>query len=266
MGKKVIFDSHEDFVYQILHKPYLKNRIIQAIVSSLFGGFQKFITLFIDKIIVVTDLMVPRFNEKKTVVISNFPLINELNASAIQKSKDVSFVYAGGLFYIRNIKEITLAYSALPNKTQFHILGNWDTKEYETVCKNLPEWKNINYHGKVSFEKAQELIAFSHIGILILKSTPNHLLSMPIKAFEYMYNGLPFIASDFPYWRTLFSECAIFVDPENVEEITNAMNLLLTNNELRGKLSKRGKELIVERYNWNKEEVKLINLYKGLVS
>ena len=194
LGKKVIFDSHEDFVYQILHKPYLKNKVVRSLVSIVFSFFQSFITLFIDKIIVVTDLMVPRFDERKTVVISNFPLINELSALPIQKSEKISFVYAGGLFSVRNIKEIILAYSALPIKTEFHILGNWDTKTYESICKKLPEWKNIIYHGKVSFEDAQKIIAKSHIGILILKSTPNHLLKFQYEtwllSFEHLQKKL----------------------------------------------------------------------------
>lgn len=265
LGKKVIFDSHEDFVFQILHKPYLKNKIIRNTVSALFNFFQSIISLFLDKIIVVTDPMLPRFDKKKTVVISNFPLINELNHYQAKKTEQVSFVYAGGLFAVRNIKEVTLAYSALPQKTEFHILGNWDTKSYESICKNMPEWSNITYHGKVSFEKAQEIIAQSHIGILILKATPNHLLSMPIKAFEYMYNGLPFIASDFPYWKSLFPECAIFVDPNDISAITDAMDKLLKNDDLRANLSKRGKELILEKYNWNIEEVKLLQLYQDLL-
>ena len=264
-GKKVIFDSHEDVVFQILHKPYLKNKILKSVVSNTFRSFQWFISLFLDKIIVVTDLMVPRFKNSKTVVISNFPLISEPSFQYdIIDSGSPAFVYLGGLSKIRNIKEVVLAYGALPHKTTFNILGSFDTPHYEAICKALPEWNQINFYGQVNFNEAQKIIAKSQIGILVLKSTPNHLLSMPIKAFEYMQKGLPFIASDFPYWRKLFSDCAIFVDPENSEEITNAMNLLVTDNHLRSTLGNKGKQLVKDKYNWNQEEVKLILLYKEL--
>lgn len=266
-GKKVIFDSHEDVVFQILHKPYLKNKILKSVVSNAFRFFQWFITLFLDRIIVVTDLMIPRFEKSKTVVISNFPLISELALQAdLKASNSPAFIYLGGLSEVRNTKEMVLAYGALSHKTTFNILGSFDTKNHETICKALPEWKLVNFFGQVKFNEGQKIIAKSDIGILVLKSTPNHLLSMPIKAFEYMQNGLPFIASDFPYWRKLFSDCAIFVDPENIEEITNAMNLLVTDSHLRNALGNNGKKLVEEKYNWNHEEAKLILLYKELAT
>lgn len=263
-GKKVIFDSHEDVGFQILHKPYLKNKQLKLLISNLFLFFQWFVSFFLDKIIVVTDLMLPRFNINKTVVISNYPLLIESDLD-VKKSDIISFIYLGGLSEVRNTKEIVLAHEALSHKSNFNILGSFDSINYESFCKSLPHWNQINYYGQQTFYKAQKIISQSHIGILVLKSTPNHLLSLPIKAFEYMYNGLPFIASDFPFWRNLFADCAIFVDPENIDDISNAMNLLLTDGDLRNTLGNNGKKAVLEKYNWIKEESKLILLYNELL-
>ena len=48
-----------------------------------------------------------------------------------------------------------------------------------------------------------ELYARSVVGLVVLQTAHNYVDSLPIKMFEYMAAGLPFIASDFPLWKRL---------------------------------------------------------------
>ena len=54
MGKKVIYDIHENNPASILSKPYIKSKIVQQIVSKVFDLFEKGTVNFFDAIITTT--------------------------------------------------------------------------------------------------------------------------------------------------------------------------------------------------------------------
>jgi len=85
--------------------------------------------------------------------------------------------------------------------------------------------------------------------------------------FEYMASGIPFIASDFPFWREIISDsnCALFVDPQDPQAIAGAMQWLLDNPEEAAAMGRRGRAAVEERYNWEAESGKLIALYRRLL-
>ena len=89
---------------------------------------------------------------------------------------------------------------------------------------------------------------------------------MPIKMFEYMAAGLPFVASDFELWNDIIQKypCGICVNPGNIEEIRNACKLLMNNPELAQSYGRMGREAVVNEFNWNIEVVHLLQLYETL--
>jgi glycosyltransferase involved in cell wall biosynthesis len=91
--------------------------------------------------------------------------------------------------------------------------------------------------------------------------------SIPNKLFEYMSVGLPVIASNFDHWKEIVigNRCGVCVDPKRPEEITKAIVFLKNKPEERKKMGKRGRKAILNKYNWKKEELKLINLYKKII-
>ena len=70
------------------------------------------------------------------------------------------------------------------------------------------------------------------------------LRSIPTKAFEYMATSLPMIMSDFPLWRDLFHECALFVNPLDPHDIAEKMTMLIDDVELRRRLGRAGRQLV----------------------
>ena len=80
--------------------------------------------------------------------------------------------------------------------------------------------------------------------------------------------GLPLIASDFPFWRKIMGEsnCALFVDPKNPNEIAEAIQCLLTHPDEAEEMGLRGRAAVLERYNWDTQATKLVNLYSGLIA
>lgn len=95
----------------------------------------------------------------------------------------------------------------------------------------------------------------------------HYLDSLPVKMFEYMSAGIPVIASNFPLWKEIIekNQCGVCVDPLNPLEIAKAIEYVLKNDEIAKKYGKNGRMLIENKYNWEKEEKKLINIYERLL-
>ena len=124
----------------------------------------------------------------------------------------------------------------------------------------------INFIGKLTRQKVNELYGKSRAGIVIYQPAKNHFESQPIKLFEFMAAGLPVVASNFPLWEKIVrdSGCGICVDPTNVLEVRNACVFLLDNLDEAEKMGKIGYKHVIEKYNWSNEEKKLLNLYLTL--
>ena len=82
-----------------------------------------------------------------------------------------------------------------------------------------------------------------------------------------MEAGIPVVLSDFPIWREILNhyKCGISINPDNKEEIIDAINMLLDNPQLAKEMGENGRKAVEEKYNWRTEEKKLLNIYNTLL-
>jgi len=78
---------------------------------------------------------------------------------------------------------------------------------------------------------------------------------------------LPVIASNFPLWKEIVegNNCGLTVDPMDPKAIAWAVEYLLERPELMEEMGRNGRNAVLEKYNWEKESIKLLNLYRSLV-
>jgi glycosyltransferase involved in cell wall biosynthesis len=90
---------------------------------------------------------------------------------------------------------------------------------------------------------------------------------MPIKLFEYMAAGVPVIASNFPLWRSIVegSGAGLIVDPEDPHAIASAMRWILANPSQAAAMGMRGRQAVLDRFNWNTEAAKLLAMYDRIL-
>ncbi len=115
-------------------------------------------------------------------------------------------------------------------------------------------------------QETAKILAKSKAGIVTFYPLPNHIDAQPNKMFEYMAAGIAVICSDFPYWKEIIEDnnCGICVNPLDENEISNAINKLMSDSDLAKHMGENGKKLVTQKYNWDIEEKKLIQLYKEL--
>jgi glycosyltransferase involved in cell wall biosynthesis len=249
---------------QILAKPWLP-KPLRKLVSSALEKYEDKIARECDAIITATVFIRERFlkQNKNTVDINNFPILKDF-ATTDAKAKNNTIIYVGGITRIRGI--IEMIKSVERANATLVLAGNFDKPELQKECEALTGWKHVDYHGFVNREKITELLYNSAAGIVTLQPTINYLDSLPIKMFEYMLAGIPVIASDFPFWKDIIEkyECGICVDPMNPVEIAKAIKTILGDKDLAVKMGENGKKVVLEKYNWEVEEKKLLELYASL--
>ena len=124
----------------------------------------------------------------------------------------------------------------------------------------------MKHHGFIDQRSTFKILQNVRAGLVLFHPEPNHFEALPQKMFEYMGAGLPVIASDFPFWRDILSEsgCGIFVDPQNPREISQAIEYVLTHPREAEEMGRRGQAAVLQKFNWDTEAEKLIQLYGAI--
>lgn len=266
-GKKVIYDVHEDVSKQILSKTWIP-KPFRKITSTLVKGIEKIADKFLDSIISATPTIDNKFSNNNSIVVQNFPILNELVSINRNNNKNI-VTYIGGISASRGIKEMVEAVGLLPKKynTKFLLAGKFSTKKLKEECKKIDGWRKVDFQGWIGRRKMMKILSNSKAGLVLFKPGPNHIKSQPNKMFEYMSASLAVIASDFPLWQKIIAgnKCGINVDPEKPEEIAEAIKYLFDHPEEAKKMGMNARKAVEKKYNWSLEEKKLLNLYKKLL-
>lgn len=117
------------------------------------------------------------------------------------------------------------------------------------------------------FTEMKGLMRQSRLGFVLYPSDVNYASRIPIRIFEYMAAGVPFVASDHPTTK-LFTEgqgVALLAAAGDTAAFAEALGELLDDPERQREMSARGPQLVLERYNWELESRRLVDLYDDLL-
>ena len=262
LGKKVIYDIHENNSASILSKPYIKSKILKYLLSIAFNIFEQFSVKFFDALVTARPDISSRFKHKKILTLRNFPILpnfSRLDCINIEKTKP-AIIYVGGMSIIRGINELLDAFENL-DEYELWLLGPVNDPHLESRIKSGS--RNVRYFGVVEPFEIFSYIQKADAGIINFLDAPNHVTSLATKPFEYMACGKPMIMSDFEYWRDTFGESSLYVDPSDIDKIREVIVKLLSNQELMSKMGKLNKHLAEDVYNWYEESQKLVKMYES---
>lgn len=271
MGRRVLYDAHENVPDDILTKQYLP-AWVRKVVSATMGMLEQIGARFFDGVIAVTPTIAGRFPQDKTVLIRNFPLVEEwLCLEPIPYAdRPACLAYVGRISVDRGIKTMVEAMGRLPagSKARLMLAGLFDTPALKAEVKKTGGWERVDDRGWLSQDELRRALREVRIGLVPLHPWPSYLSSYPIKLFEYMAAGIPVIASDFPLWREIIGkrECGLLVDPLDPRAIAEAIQWLLAHPNEAARMGEKGREAVAAEFNWADEGARLCQFYRKLLS
>lgn len=268
-GKKVIFDSHEFYREQIKEKYYIP-KILRNLTSFLYGIYETYICRRIDAVIQVCTLEGRNYfkgRAKKTIFLTNVPIIKEFNQKIkIPFKERKNITYIGSIAYERGITQIIKAtYKA---GSRLILAGNFINEDYKKEMIRLHEYSVVDYLGFLNNNEIKEVLNECLAGASTLLNIGQYykIDTLPTKVYEYMLMALPVILSDTPFARKIVNEykIGICVNPENIEEIAQAITYFMQNPSIAEQMGQNGREAVYNFLNWEREMDKLIQLYISL--
>lgn len=266
-GWRVVYDVHEDYRQQILNVRF--SWLFRRTASYGYAMLEWIGSRVFTRIVAATPHIASRFPEHKTVLVQNFPILDELSAPRCVSYTKLpeQFAYIGGITVYRGAREMVDAIAGLHrDNVTLHLAGRFDPQNLADEVKARVGWQKVNYFGWVNRDGVAEILSNSRSGLVILHPRENYILSYPVKLFEYMAAGLPVIVSDFPLWRQIVEEagCGLLVDPLDVEAVTEAMRWILDHPAQAEQMGQRGRQAVISTYNWEREAEKLVACYRDL--
>jgi len=267
LGKKVVFDAHEDLPMQVLAKPYL-SKWVKKPLSWGVAKYEQYACRRFDHVIAATPYIRDKFlNFTHSIDVNNYPIIQELSSDIQWKDRKNQVCYVGVISKIRGNLENVEAMGYVNVKTKFKLAGMTYEEGFFKELESNENWKRVEFVGKLERDGVKLLLEESKIGLVTLHPTINYRDALPVKMFEYMLAGIPVIASDFPILQDIINQeqCGICVNPLDSQAIGEAIEHLASNDTEAEKMGERGKKAVLEKYNWGIEESKLLAVYEEVL-
>jgi glycosyltransferase involved in cell wall biosynthesis len=269
LGKRVIYDVHEDVSTQTLIKEWLP-QYCRSSVARLAVGLEGIADRVFDGIVVATETIGARFSSSKSFLVRNFVQQSSVRTTQFTpyRYRPRRVVYAGINSRRRGLIEMVRAIGMVRPPVELVLLGSFSPPNLLDECRGIPGGERTVPRGHVLPSEVLAILAESRVGIAVLHPTRNYIDSLPTKIFEYMHAGLPVVVSNFPILASIVhgSDCGLVVDPLDPAAIACAIGTLLDNPESAEAMGRRGREAVLREYSWDSESVRLIECYGRLLA
>jgi glycosyltransferase involved in cell wall biosynthesis len=272
LGKRVIYDVHEDVPKSILGKTYLAPAAVRPLAATSRLVEQTASRAFDLVVLARDDIMESFAGHPRTLLIRNYPSRAAFPEVTRVDRGDGEFLvaYSGGLTLGRGAVQMLDALARVPDRCRprLVIFGKFGPAELESQMRAHPAFGRVDYRGWVPYETLPAQLARADAGIVCFQPEPNNVNAGPTKLFEYMACGLPVVASNFPLWREVIEghDCGICVDPTDPDAIAAALTRLADDPVRRRSMGENGRRAVLQVYNWEAEAERLLGAYARLLA
>jgi glycosyltransferase involved in cell wall biosynthesis len=269
IGKRVIYDAHEDVPRDILIKNWIP-RNLRRPVSLIAAVLEWFTGRILSGVVAATPVIARRFPRSRTALVQNFADLSEFSVpdgSARRASHAIAYV--GSVTAERCAIEMIEAVARIERfpDARLIIAGKIESDTLTSRLAEMEGWVRVDYRGFQSRQGVAGILAEAAAGLAIFHPVQSYIESQPVKMFEYMATGLPVIAADFPRFREIVegNRCGICVPPRDPVAIATAIEWIFDHPTEAQEMGRRGRSLVLDAFNWEGQERSLLQLYQRVL-
>lgn len=275
--KPVVYDVHENYPEEMLARYWVPD-CFRPILFHIVRFGQCIFSRLVKNVILVTPTQKKHFLSKAYNI---FYLYNYASEKLLSQVKDDYMtrpdlvIYTGSCYESNGLSLLLevalLAKSSIPtlkfafpdrfgNNEEYRqeILKKiirYGLQDIVTIYPNLPPHELFSIVNKATIAISPDL------------RTPNRVLAIPTKLFEFMAAGLPIVGSDLPYALDLFtrSKVGILAQPESPESFLRAIKKLVNDRSLGFEIGKNGQRVFMEKFTWESQIPGLLEFYNTIL-
>lgn len=283
LNAELIYDSHEIYLETVNQfYPDIKGwkgwkykwviYAIRRIGRSIENKLLKKARLFITTNESYAGYFGNKYGHTPEVILMNCPETRKIAKQNLIRTQfgwddhDMIILYQGVFNKGRGLEELIQSTQYMPKHFKTVLLGfGLLEKELKQLSSKFQVDDRVFFMDKVEHSELLDYSASASIGVLILdKFNKSKELSSANKIFEYMAAGIPIIATDLPENHRIIveCECGVLINTKNPKEIAKEIGLILEDVEKMETMGINGQNAYLDRYNWEKQEEKLLNALK----
>jgi glycosyltransferase involved in cell wall biosynthesis len=270
-----VFDVHEHYPEEFAETrfpPWMR-----PIVRGGLAVFMHILSWLTHRVVVAKTSLLADFShmpDGHVVAVQNFVPIESLPSPVVrERNKDVLRMVHLGLFNrYRGWPELMQAMvQARCQTTELLVIGtinDGSKDEFKRMVVELGLQDRVEYQTWLPFDQAMEKVKRADVGLICFQpGLFNHIHALPHKMFDYMGAGLAVIAPDFAVEVSEIiqeTQSGVLVDTADSDSIAQAIDLLCDDRQKMRELGQRGRQAVLNRYNWEAEGKILVDLYRDL--
>jgi glycosyltransferase involved in cell wall biosynthesis len=206
-------------------------------------------------------------------IVSNTPPVDKYNSQRHHHTGEIlRIVYVGFLTELRGLDLLVEATAHFikkgyaKNTIQVDIVGKGASKKkLIDMVQKLDIEESVRVHGWLSQDEVDELMRNANVGALTYRVCGHWNHTIPNKIFDYMLAGIPVLATEVLPIQRIINEtsCGVVcrdLDPADIAERLE----YLRDPAVRQALGECGYQAVQEKYNWETDKQRLIEVVSNL--
>ena len=270
LGKRVVYDIHEDNRTALEEREYLPRRL-RALIAGTLARVEEGASRYFH-LVLAERYYAERFPRGESILnYPRLPALDEGRFAARPRAGNPRLIYTGNVKSYRGAHRHTRLLKHLPDAELF-LVGRCDPGlaadlqvgtdparlHLEGVGVHVPHERIVSYYLRESWTA----------GLALFPPSRHTRRKELTKIFEYMAFGIPVLCADVPNLRRIVegAGCGICVDPEEDGHAAEAVRYLWENPEAAQRMGERGRQAVRAKYNWETQARKLSRFYEAVLT
>jgi glycosyltransferase involved in cell wall biosynthesis len=187
------------------------------------------------------------------------PAFKDINIDSSQVLNKYSIktpflLYISSMYEHKNVRRLIESFKLLISKYKFNgqlvMIGKADkySNEFHEIIRIENLTDRVLFPGLKNYVSDEETVALRKEALAYV--FPSLKEGFSLTPLEAQYFNLPCVISNIPCHKEIYGDSVVYFDPLNVEDMTEKINMIITNTPLREILKKKGLSN-VEKYTWD---------------